>query len=355
MDPERPRLTRKQARLVSRLIDGWRDAGTVTPDTAERLLASFRVSAFDWKYLASISLLVSALCMAVAVGSLLADEMLLELLERLFESPAWAKCLFFTFIAATLYAAGFRRRISKPRNVFSNEVLLLLGVFSTAAAVFFFGAAIGDEDSHFSLLLLLAGAIYGGIGIWARSKLVWVFALLSLGGWLGAETGYLSGWGVYYLGMNYPLRFVPFALVLCGVAHAFTDVGRLRLLAQSTLAMGLLYLFIALWILSIVGNLGDEETWRKVAQIELFQWSVLFAAASAVAIWHGLKFDDALSRGFGITFLFINLFTRYFEHFWEPLHKAVFFAILGVVLWFLGSRAQRIWNLGRRPRASKEG
>lgn len=58
--------------------------------------------------------------------------------------------------------------------------------------------------------------------------------------------------------------------------------------------------------------------------------------------------DDRTSIGFGITFLFINLYTRFFEHFWNPLHKAVFFALLGVSFWFIGSRAERIWTLGGR-------
>ena len=52
--------------------------------------------------------------------------------------------------------------------------------------------------------------IYGAIGYIARSGLVWLFFLLALGNWFGAETGYVSGWGAYWLGMNYPIRFVLF-------------------------------------------------------------------------------------------------------------------------------------------------
>jgi hypothetical protein len=86
--------------------------------------------------------------------------------------------------------------------------------------------------------------------------------------------------------------------------------------------------------------------WRKSSQAELVVWSVLFAAAAGLAILHGLKFDDAVTKGFGLTFLFINLYTRFFEHFWDSLHKAVFFAVLGASLWLLGMWAERIWRLG---------
>ena len=81
-------------------------------------------------------------------------------------------------------------------------------------------------------------------------------------------------------------------------------------------------------------------------QIELFHWSLLFGLAACGAIYHGLRYDNAITKGFGITFLFINLYTRYFELFWNTLHKAIFFAVLGVSFWYLGSRAERIWNVG---------
>ena len=80
---------------------------------------------------------------------------------------------------------------------------------------------------------------------------------------------------------------------------------------------------------------------------ELFQWSVLFAAVAAGAIYHSLKMDDRMTRGFGITFLGINLYTRYFEYFWGSTHKAVFFTLLGVSFWWIGSKAETIWQLGR--------
>ena len=85
--------------------------------------------------------------------------------------------------------------------------------------------------------------------------------------------------------------------------------------------------------------------WGDARQIKLLHWSLLFVLAAIGAIYYGLKQDDQVSRGFGITFLFINLYTKYFEYFWDATHKAVFFVILGVSFWFLGWRAEKIWNL----------
>lgn len=111
--------------------------------------------------------------------------------------------------------------------------------------------------------------------------------------------------------------------------------------------LGLLYLFIALWILSIFGNYGDIISWRGSKQFELFHLSLLFGVCAAGSVYHGLKYDNGITKGFGITFLFINLYTRFFEYFWDGLHKAVFFAFLGVTFWIVGTRAERIWNLGK--------
>ena len=52
--------------------------------------------------------------------------------------------------------------------------------------------------------------------------------------------------------------------------------------------------------------------------------------------------------GFGLIFLFINLYTRFFEYFWDSTHKAAFFAVLAVSFWFFGSRAETIWHFGKR-------
>jgi len=183
------------------------------------------------------------------------------------------------------------------------------------------------------------------LAFWFPSKLVWLFSLISLGSWFGMETGYISGWGSYFLGMNYPLRFVLFGIVLVGASFVLKINSKLSGFQKLTYIMGLLYLFIALWILSIFGNYGDISSWYDVKQIELFHWGLIFGLAAVGAIVYGLKQDDHTSRSFGITFLFINLYTKFFEYFWTELHKAVFFIILAVSFSLIGWKAEKIWNL----------
>ena len=83
------------------------------------------------------------------------------------------------------------------------------------------GLALDTGSRHISLLLLLSFVVYAALGVLLQSNLIWIFALASLGSWMGTETGYMSGWGAYYLGMNYPLRFVLFGTLLTGSALAW--------------------------------------------------------------------------------------------------------------------------------------
>lgn len=340
------RLTKKQAKIVHSTIDAWIEGNVISQDRGKILFESYEVVGFDWKRLARYSFWISIICIIISVGAIVADDYLRALLSKILNAPAIIECLATSIVAAFLYYFGIKRKVRRPEKIFSNEAIFFPGVLVTAVSIVFFGEAINTGSGHFSILLLLAAIIYGFLGLWFPSKLIWIFSLFSLGSWMGAETGYVSGWGAYYLGMNYPLRFVLFGAVLTVASFAFAKWPIREDFSRSTRIMGLLYLFIALWIMSIFGNYGDMHEWQRVKQIELFHWSLLFGLAAIASIYHGIKEDDGMTRGFGITFLFINLYTRFFEYFWDNTHKAIFFAILAGSFWYLGSRAEKIWNLG---------
>jgi hypothetical protein len=351
-------LPRKHHGIVTRIVDRWRDSGVIDTDTSIRLTASISIASFDWQRTARYAFIVAIFCFVIAVGAVLADKVLMELLMRIFNAPAAVKCAFFAAVSAVIFWYGLFLRKKHPHRIYGNESVFFLGVLALAAAVFFLGVAIDTGTGHYSVLFLIASILYALLGLWFPSALVWVFGLLSLGAWMGTETGYVSGHGMYFLGMNYPLRFVICggALTILGVAGEHTSsqldgsTFKARLLSMSpqTKVIGLLNLFVALWIMSIFGNYGDMVQWQRVRQYELLHWSLLFGVASIAAVWYGLKRDDGVLRGFGLTFLFINLYTRFFEYFWDSIHKAAFFAVLAATFWYIGSRAEAIWHFGER-------
>lgn len=339
-------VSKKEGKIIDKAIKHWTETEVISESEGHALKASYEITFFDWKRVAKYSFWLAIACIVISVSTALFDQWLIELFKKLFDAPDSVKCAGFAVLSGGLYFFGASRKSRHPNKVYSNEAIFFLAVVATAVSIAFLGQAIDTGSGHFSLLLLLAAIVYGGLGLWFPSTLVWLFSLLSLGSWFGAETGYASGWGAYYLGMNYPLRFVLFGLVLLTVgSYVFNQRQMRTAFLKPTKAVGLLYLFIALWIMSIFGNYGDPEVWQSAKQIELFHWSILFAAAAIGAIYHGVKYDDGMTRGFGLTFIFINLYTRFFEYFWDSTHKAIFFAILALSFWYLGTKAEKIWQL----------
>ncbi|HKN04640.1 MAG TPA: DUF2157 domain-containing protein [Buttiauxella sp.] len=336
------KVTRKQEKVVQRTLEGWRQEGVIDAAEQQRLQQNLSVQLFDWQRMSRYAFWIALACAIIAIGSLVADEYLLALL---FNFGYATRAVILAIIATVCYCWGFHRQKHTPEKRYSNEAIVFLGVLFTALTVSQIGMALDNGSGNVAPLILLGCAIYGVMGFLARSGLIWLFCLLALGSFFGTSTGYVSGWGAYWLGMNYPIRFVLFGIVLLAACFLLKTPLQQRNLFNVSKAMGLLYLFIALWILSIFGNY-DIDLWQSVRQIELLHWSLLFALAALACIWISLKTDDGMLRGFGLTFLGINLYTRYFELFWDSTNKVIFFLLLAISLALVGRYAEKIWRLG---------
>jgi hypothetical protein len=339
------KLNKKQGYFLKDIISQWETDNTISKEIADTLKNSYEIRPFDFKKLAKYSFWVAIICSITAFGAIIADEFLVDLIEKVFSSSNIALCITFGLLSALIYYGGIKRMRNKPEKIFSNEAIIFIGVLFTAVSIGYLGQALNTDSGHFSLLFLLATLIYLSLSLWFPSKLVYLCSLLTLGFWFGAETGYISDWAPHFFNMNYPMRFVLFGAVLVGVSFLLKNNAKFKMFYTSTYIIGLLYLFISLWLLSIFGNFGSLESWNGVKQIELFHWAIIFGLVAIAAIYYGLKQDDYTSRSFGITFLIINLYTIFFEYFWEGTHKAIFFIILAASFWFVGQKAEKIWNL----------
>src|SRR4051812_31228050 len=107
---ERVVLPKKQYRIVEDTIGRWKALGTIDPATAGRLNASLEVMHFDWQKTARYSFIVAIICVVIAIGAVVADRMLMMLLQRFFNAPATVKCILFALVAGGFFWLGLRVR-----------------------------------------------------------------------------------------------------------------------------------------------------------------------------------------------------------------------------------------------------
>ncbi|MFU9002086.1 DUF2157 domain-containing protein [Proteus sp. TSJ240517] len=336
-------VTRKQERLVRQALDEWQQSGAISTQEYQQLGSTLHRIPFDWKRLSRYAFWIAMVCLIIAAGSIFSDSALVYYLIEIFSVSEIMRVISPALIASALYLWGFKRQREETQWHYSTEFILFLGVMFTAIFLWQLGELLDTGSGHIAPLFLIGCVIYGAIGFISRSSLVWLFFLLMLGNWFGAETGYMSGWGAYWLGMNYPIRFVFFGSVLLAGCYFLQNILIHRRLFTMTKIMGLTYLFIALWIMSIFGNY-DPDTWYRTSSVNLLPWALLFGVVAVICIYISLKTDDGMLRGFGLTFLGINLYTRFFEYFWDSLHSAIFFFILAVSLILIGRKAEKIWH-----------
>lgn len=338
-------LDKQEADFLNNTIHHWQSNGILNPDTAEQLRSSYEVKEFDWRRLAQYSFWVALACGLIAFASLVIDDDVLDLLKKISDTPDIIISVISGGLAAWLYYRGQKSKELFPEKIFSNEAIVFVGVLFTASSIAFLGKALDNGTGHFSILFLLSVFVYGYLAVKFKSRVIWAFALISLGSWFGTETGYQTAWSDYFLRMNYPLRFVFFGAFLTLAGFNLYRIKILELFRTATYVIGLLYLFVSLWLLSIFGNFGNLEDWFNIRQTEIFYYGILSALISAGFIVYGLKKKDEIAREFGITFLLINIYTRYFEYLWDRTDKAIFFGVLAISFWLIGRKAEKIWNL----------
>jgi len=274
----------------------------------------------------------------------------MAMLERLLRLPWSVKTAVCALLAAAIFLLGAQRRRLHPEKAWSNEGIYFAGVLAVGCAVACLGRAIDPGSGNFPRLILLAAGVYGGLGLALESKLVWTCALLALGGGYAAETGFVADWAPHWLGLGYPLRFVPFGAAVTLGSLLLRNRWRAGFFGL-TRTIGLFYFFNSLWALSIFGNYESEKAWHAATHLQLLPWALVSAAAALAGWWWGARRNDNVLRAFGLTYLLLNLYSRYWEYAWDVLPAAVFFTLLAVSFWLLGAHAERLWHL--RPSVGK--
>jgi predicted membrane protein DUF2157 len=322
---------------MRRELDKLLREGLLDARIHDALAARYATSRWDWRSLGRWFLAFGALSLASGVAIFL-EDILHFTLEKLALSLAASM--------AALFAGGEWAR--RRRMVWTPRSLELLGALALVGLTFTLGAIYSTGSGNWPALLLIDLLLLLPLAYLLGNPLLLVLSAVVFFAWFGGATGYISGWGAYWFGMNYPLRFLLAGLVIIGVGalHRLAEDGllmRYRGFFKVWLSAGLFFSEMALWLLSLFGNFGDMRDWRYHAGAgELWLFNGLWAGANALLVYLGALFDLRMVRAYGVTFLIIQGYTVFFWHVAEHLGPTLSLLLAGgTALWLVLHLEQR--------------
>jgi len=340
------KVSKRNYKFLLRLFPHLLESEVLSKDDICQILSFVEPISF-WKRLAKWMLWIAVISLGMSIILLFADIRFLQFLRRLFRLPILAKVIGASILSGVFYRIGVVRRRQKPLNIYTNKALIYLGIAATAGSVFWFGELSGIQDAR---LICMAGILYGILGVSLESSDIWLYSLLSLGWCFGVAKSFFPS--LFFAG-SVQLRFLCFGMILLVGTMYVRKQRAFQSCYNISRNMALLVLFASLWALSIFGTCESLTQWYQVKQGAFIYWSLLLGLASGMVFYVGCRWNDAIYRGFGMIFLILNVYTRFFEFCWEPLHASVFFFLCGITLWYLGVRAERIWVATERLLISK--
>lgn len=338
-------VNKKTARLLHKTIAEWQTQQVISDEEATKLKQTIVVRQFDWKQVTLYAFIIAVACAVLSLIVLLADNLLQELIRKIMEiSDAGISVILSVFAAFAFWFAN-RRKMLQPDKVIENNSFMLVVTFISITAFAYWAKTWEPILHNVSIVFLLACMLYVFLSIRFQSNALWILALLMLAIAFVVCSSFLENKEEKFLGMNYPMRFIPFSLLLLLAKNYLMKREMFKPFLKVHYITSLLFLFIAMWMLTIFGNYTRYERWEQVNQITFLYVGILFFFFASLGMYVGLKRNDLILGNISLLFFIINLLTRYFEYFWEPLHKSVFFLVLAFLFWFIGSRAEKLWNL----------
>ncbi|HZS46980.1 MAG TPA: DUF2157 domain-containing protein [Blastocatellia bacterium] len=316
--------------IILEELDRWRQENVIDDELYQQLRQRYTTPGIDFATIIKWILVFGAIVLGGGIALLFFD---------VFKNiPDVLIVVMLTAVTAAFYYGGHRLAARHRRSlVYSGKALVFVGTITTVVDLIWAGRVFGLAGNHWSLMVAVAAATYFVVGYLLQDLLVLVFGVIATLIWLGTETGYLSGWGTYWLGMNYPLRFVFFGLLFLPIGWFHnqranrTGAEIERYYSRIYVSIGLLCTLVSLWLTSIVGDSPDPDQFHASDPLTRFFFIFFFTAVAAIIIYYGIKLHDRMLLGYGVVFLCIDVYTRFFEHFWNTLSKSLFFIALGAL------------------------
>ncbi len=293
--------TRALEKGIQRELAAAATAGVLTIEQQQRIAERYPVA--PWNFLVLIRWFT-------ILGAVSAGAGLLVLLRHL-GTPlrlAEAGCAA-SFALLLVGARALARRLPRAAAALQLAAGFALQGLTVALAIDF---ATGSKN--WPALIGVDAALLIAMAYGLQNRLVLIHALINAFIFFGGETGYISGWGAYYLGMTYPARFFAIGLVTLAVAwaHGQRLTAGLQSFARVYAHFGLLCVHLSLWFFSLFGWFEEHVRWSGNTGERLL-FSALWAGISILCIVLGSKLGQRVLRSYGLVFLIIDVYTFYFQ------------------------------------------
>jgi hypothetical protein len=331
-------IDKKEARLLQKAIDQWQQLQLINPEQAQQMQQSYQVreNNIEWQTITLYIFIAAVSCALMAFGSLVLDEKWIEVIRKKLSLTDGIIALLFCLLTVFLCYRGWQRRQKQPGYSLNRELYWLLPILSTGVTVVYLGKSLHYLNGNYGLFWLLATVTYGVLAFMLSSPLLWTATLLCLVPAYVKLTYYITGDASWFLGMNLPCRLFVLAAVMLLLHRLALRSKKYHAIQHITWAGGWLLLLSSAWLISVFGNSGTWSEWQLVRQYQLLWWVVIYTLLCAAVIWLGIKMRDPLVRDFGVIFLLLDMYTRYFEYLWDRTHKGIFFSILALSFWWIG-------------------
>jgi uncharacterized membrane protein len=364
----------------------WRAQGLLSPEQYDTLLATLTRPAPTARAVDQERKLRRGVTILVNLGAIvLGAGLLIFFASNWIEFPRSAKIASLFALTLFFYVAGFEltqgRRWSFPTL---GLALIFLGCVMFGVDIILL-ALIYDLTAEHAWSLLFDWVAWLAVAYLVRSRLVLFLGLVGIVAWFGAEVGYC--WGGYWLYLGRPFHFIGLGACLLavagvhawrgqrGFAAAWSLVG-LLIIYLSTLVMSIFdlqkhirldvetatvtvwLLMAAPYVLTVVALLVLHLGWRRTSLADPAVLLVLFllalmSLASVIAttpdpralwfillltlltsagIYLGIAWESAVFLNTSLVFFAINIYTRFYEYFWDAMPKSLFFIVGGATL-----------------------
>ena len=329
-------------RRVRRELDELLREGLIDEATHARLRQRYPTAGWDWRSLGRWFLIFGAISLMAGLGILG---------RKWFDFTLTKLAVVQTLgLIASFGIAQWVKRV-RPALSWTAASLELLGGLGLIGLTFNLGAIFSTGSGNWPALLLIDWIALLVLSYALRNPLLLTLTAVVFFCWFGGFTGYASGWGAYWFGMGYPLRFLAAAATIVAVAviHQQSEKGPLapfRGFFKIWLSSGLFFAEMALWLLSLFGNFNlENQVWHWAGGGELVLFNSLWAILNVALIGAGARLMMRMLTGYGATFLIIQIYTLFFAHLSEDLGLPLSLLIAGggaLALTFYLERRRRI-------------